>query len=1203
MSLGSSYHPTFNGSSGSKRPLSSDDSTTLADSTQHKRPRRSLSLRPDTIDVATQKRSRSSRSTRQSSSNSQTVSSYNEVQNSDDDDDEWDAVAIVGERRTQYSIKWAGIDPKTGKGWPDSWEPKGNATGALLDEWEEWKVKHPGNLRRRKYNDTPIGVAVRPNVRDIRTNNNLDGETVADSQDLFPRSEMVSETRRTTIHQSFLNDSVEEVDVSEVEATHLVVTGSSKQISDESILSTRVDDTATDIELESPILMETSLGAVPPGHNSQQTFGGLSTPDQSPVHSASKPPSDTANYQKHMSLEELSDSQVIPDSQEFSKPADSVSLSQAHSRLITPTLSIDTNSSFKSSVPVGRGIELQDVLDYDHASSKSSKSTNQQSGNNLSTHKSDRGTFHQTSKDVISSSVEEDTTLKTQISFILTQQAEVNAETFVDDHERLAKSKQSSALGARRTLAIASGPRNLLAGDIDPISLIAQRGSISSAKVNNTKYSDECQNMSISPSPVGPSIPSLISPQNFEAPSFVANNSIAKILCQESLQQPIGNSSTSSQSHIEVITPLIEVQLPLFNEALDLYKTCWRGSIETLADISLQDFEKDSRLIRRAENLIKDMLAITLHSERMSGSHTWTQHDDDSAARYYRDSSTKCRFLHALFTSLRDLEKRVAIFVKPGNSTSILKKLLKGMNITIARFGNDTASPHEFSSALVVTLVEGGGKQLTREVYDLVLVIDESTDTRCSAVQQIRQQDGTVPPIVILVVACTADHAYRLLPTTTKPHSRLLGLISRSHSWKVAAGRMISGSLHGLTSPNVLDVYKTASTKEQVDKEISLRIDQLARTLAGAMTKRTESNLSPQSRASQTVQLGTTSILGTHSVSSRSDFRKPSVPAARMASHNSRASTPKRSLDDDANDATLKRPRIANAVDLAPHLRSEDMAGIKSLQPAALSTLPTEQIETRTHASQSAVTAEARDASLFATLESQLEATQSLYEQTHSEIEQYRKAAAKSDYLQHRNTALEEKIKLREAEIKVLELELAASRKALSISESPSAQALNTTEEAKQKIIVLEKRAKSAKEDLEFTMARYREADRAAEERAASITELSKDNDRLNVLANGEAVTLRKLFEANSLKVALNENRRLKAENASLRAHVEKIANDAKHSREECERLKERGGMSFGTRAGSRAGSRQSSPMPLGLPVNAPIRGMVSPLAHSHLRQ
>ena len=38
-----------------------------------------------------------------------------------DADQEWDVKDIVAERKEDYKISWEGVNPKTGKPWPNTW--------------------------------------------------------------------------------------------------------------------------------------------------------------------------------------------------------------------------------------------------------------------------------------------------------------------------------------------------------------------------------------------------------------------------------------------------------------------------------------------------------------------------------------------------------------------------------------------------------------------------------------------------------------------------------------------------------------------------------------------------------------------------------------------------------------------------------------------------------------------------------------------------------------------------------------------------------------------------------------------------------------------------------------------------------------------------------------------------------------------------
>ncbi|WVQ99244.1 hypothetical protein IAU59_006376 [Kwoniella sp. CBS 9459] len=65
----------------------------------------------------------------------------------DDEDNLWSAIEILDERGKpksgEYLVQWDGIDKSTGKPWKPTWEPKGNCTQALIDDWHERKAKNP----------------------------------------------------------------------------------------------------------------------------------------------------------------------------------------------------------------------------------------------------------------------------------------------------------------------------------------------------------------------------------------------------------------------------------------------------------------------------------------------------------------------------------------------------------------------------------------------------------------------------------------------------------------------------------------------------------------------------------------------------------------------------------------------------------------------------------------------------------------------------------------------------------------------------------------------------------------------------------------------------------------------------------------------------------------------------------------------------
>jgi hypothetical protein len=65
----------------------------------------------------------------------------------------WEVVEITAEYRNKYKVKWAGVDPLTGKPWEQSWVAKYDCTHDLVRRWEmeQQKRKEIKAQRRRLF--------------------------------------------------------------------------------------------------------------------------------------------------------------------------------------------------------------------------------------------------------------------------------------------------------------------------------------------------------------------------------------------------------------------------------------------------------------------------------------------------------------------------------------------------------------------------------------------------------------------------------------------------------------------------------------------------------------------------------------------------------------------------------------------------------------------------------------------------------------------------------------------------------------------------------------------------------------------------------------------------------------------------------------------------------------------------------------------
>ena len=59
------------------------------------------------------------------------------VPQSDDEETLWKVIEITAERPKFYKVRWDGLNPETGKPWPQSWVPKSDCTDDLRKWWKK----------------------------------------------------------------------------------------------------------------------------------------------------------------------------------------------------------------------------------------------------------------------------------------------------------------------------------------------------------------------------------------------------------------------------------------------------------------------------------------------------------------------------------------------------------------------------------------------------------------------------------------------------------------------------------------------------------------------------------------------------------------------------------------------------------------------------------------------------------------------------------------------------------------------------------------------------------------------------------------------------------------------------------------------------------------------------------------------------------
>ncbi|OCH94697.1 hypothetical protein OBBRIDRAFT_831529 [Obba rivulosa] len=84
------------------------------------------------------------------------IPSYDTQFISQEDDEEtlWEVIEILEERPAKYKVKWAGVDPATGKPWPPSWVPKQDCTDHLVREWKIKQARKKKEALKKKQGKT-----------------------------------------------------------------------------------------------------------------------------------------------------------------------------------------------------------------------------------------------------------------------------------------------------------------------------------------------------------------------------------------------------------------------------------------------------------------------------------------------------------------------------------------------------------------------------------------------------------------------------------------------------------------------------------------------------------------------------------------------------------------------------------------------------------------------------------------------------------------------------------------------------------------------------------------------------------------------------------------------------------------------------------------------------------------------------------------
>ncbi|GLB40913.1 hypothetical protein LshimejAT787_0901280 [Lyophyllum shimeji] len=128
----------------------------------------------------------------------------------------WEVIEITAEKPKFYKVRWAGVDPKTGKPWPQSWVEKRDCTDDLVLEWKRKQAlkKKKGN---EKKGDRRSSAKSRPSA--VSRTSAVSRESTATSSTTTKRSTRQASATTTRVNKNGKRTRADDSD-SDAEVAH-----------------------------------------------------------------------------------------------------------------------------------------------------------------------------------------------------------------------------------------------------------------------------------------------------------------------------------------------------------------------------------------------------------------------------------------------------------------------------------------------------------------------------------------------------------------------------------------------------------------------------------------------------------------------------------------------------------------------------------------------------------------------------------------------------------------------------------------------------------------------------------------------------------------------------------------------------------------------------------------------------------------------
>ncbi|KAI9880921.1 MAG: hypothetical protein M1830_009989 [Pleopsidium flavum] len=602
----------------------------------------------------------------------------------------------------------------------------------------------------------------------------------------------------------------------------------------------------------------------------------------------------------------------------------------------------------------------------------------------------------------------------------------------------------------------------------------------------------------------------------------------SKLDLHKEMSQQLGGSSSLGPPRLgkmEFVVPL-----PMNARVTDQYQQTifnFRNVIERFVQ---DEVERDSTMIAQMHTMIERINKITAHSDLDNDSAT-TQHEVSAAdeANWAEACSAKFQFLRQFIDAARTSDMHVVVLASSGRLLDILETFLKGRRAVYVRPDKMRRSDSTAEGPLKFTLLATTESSFIISTAALVIAFDGSVnaqDPRITAFRVHMLRVGQLSPLIHLLVANSAEHIDRCLPSSLKGPQRLQALVSC-----VAQTRHKVGQLP-------LEMPGPVAAAEEVTAYLAL----------GGLEDQWTLPQMPEIANVEFVDSSTTADSSTQSATQRS------------------------TLDAAPTSSVNKRPMLqSNVNELQQALKTaEEQLGMLRAQYTSREA----ELQNTIIAAQQRLQ-EHIDA---------LSALQFRYESRTTDLHKLRAerdaAAVATAQAQRRCETQSAGIANLKEQQTTLVTELREAQIALESSAIPEIATLEKTKAEARQLAVdkaqLEKRLASLTKDFEFTRQQYQHASTAAAENASALTDLQSEVSALKQQASGEAVRLRQLNISNESQVHLGRAKQLEA---TLEEREELL----RKKEEELREMKR--GRGLATRASSaprspRLGSRASSPVP-----------------------